>query len=72
MKEYTIQLPTGETTVQLSDEDAEKLGVKPTEPKKKAEPKAESKAAKPANKARTAADKRADAVSKSFGSKADG
>lgn len=66
MKEYTLTGSAGEYTVQLSDEEAKRLGATPVEKK------TEAKAAKPANKARTAADKKADAVSKSFGSKANG
>lgn len=63
MKEYTVTGPTGEYTVLLSDEDAKKQGATPVEKK------TEAKSAKPANKSRTASDKRADAVSKSFGNK---
>ena len=65
MKEYTVSGPTGEYTVQLSDEDAEKLGAKPVEAKKKPAP---------ANKAAAPSNKRAEAESKAFGnkSKADG
>lgn len=66
MREYTVTGPAGEYTALLSDEDAKTLNAKPVEKK------TEAKAAKPANKARTAADKKADAVSKSFGSKANG
>jgi hypothetical protein len=73
MREYTIETPSGEITVQLSDEDAKERGLKAkAEPKAKA---AANKAATPANKAveaeepRTAAQKRADVAKKGWGKK---
>ncbi|MGV0793026.1 hypothetical protein [Mycolicibacterium sp. XJ1819] len=65
LKEYDVVDPhTGrETTLQLSDEDAQRMGLTG----KDAE--AQSKAKTPANKSRTAATKRAEAESQAFGAK---
>lgn len=50
LKEYTVQTPGGETTLQLSDEDARRMGlIKASEPKSQT----------PANKAKTPANKQA-------------
>lgn len=48
MKEYTVTIGGIEHTVQLTDEDAKRLGAKPVE----------TKQAAPANKARTASNKK--------------
>lgn len=70
--EYTLELHSGPVTVLLTDEDAARRGLSRA-PKKavKAEPEPEAeveeKAAKPANKSRTAANKhRAAAVEAAF------
>ena len=70
MHEYTIHTPSGSTTVQLSDEDAAARGL--TKAHKAADPKpaqVEEKAATPANKSRTAANKRAEIVDQAFAPK---
>lgn len=59
LKPYKVERNGIETTVQLSDADAEKQGLKAA-PKSK-------QATAPANKAKTASDKRAAVSSKSFG-----
>lgn len=64
MQEYTITTDAGETTVLLSDDDAKARGLTPNEPKPK---KAASKQVSPENKQAQPSDKRAEAVSKSFG-----
>lgn len=65
MQEYKIQVPGGsETTVLLSDEEAEKRGLEPVTKKAK---KPANKQAKPENKAVEVPDKRAEAASRAFG-----
>ena len=81
MKEYTLELHSGPVTVLLSDEDAAARGLlhapkkaapKATEPKAtepEPEPEPEAKAKAPANKARTAANKRQALADQAFNSK---
>lgn len=69
MREYTIKLHSGDTTVLLSDEEAAARGLTPA-PKAKPAPESEPepKAKAPANKSRTAANKRRTAAAEaSFG-----
>jgi hypothetical protein len=61
MREYTIETPAREITVQLSDEDASQRGLKPTEGKARTMP---NKAETPEK--RTPAQKRAEVADKSF------
>jgi hypothetical protein len=62
MREYTVDTPAGEITLQLSDEDAAERGLQPTEGKARTVP---NKAEAPEK--RTAAQKRASVADKSFG-----
>jgi hypothetical protein len=57
MREYTVDTPAGEITVQLDDEEAEQRGLKP----------AKKAAAKQEPAKRSTAEKRADVANKSFG-----
>lgn len=67
LKEYRTTGPTGmEITVQLSDEDAERWGVSSSDVVKSGR-----KQAAPQNKQAQTSDKRAEAVSKSFGGNAE-
>ena len=69
MHEYVIQTHTGPVTVLLSDEDAAARGLTKVKAAPKAKPEVEVKAATPANKSRSASDKRAAAVKASFNQK---
>ncbi len=70
MKEYEFTPAGGvPTTVQLSDEEADRLGLKPKAAAKSKTP--ANKAAKPENKS-SAADKRAEAVAKSMNARPKG
>jgi hypothetical protein len=67
VKEYTYTAHSGPVTVLLSDEEARARGLLKAKPAKAAaEPVEAKQAAPPANKARTAADKRAEAVEQAF------
>ena len=66
MREYTVEGPVGEITVQLSDEEAADRGLKPHPPAPKAAT-PENKAATPPNKATGTAAKRTQAAQRSFG-----
>lgn len=68
LKEYKTVGPTGmEITVQLSDEDAERWGVSSADVVKRTP----RKQGAPQNKQAQPSDKRAEAVSKSFGGNAE-
>lgn len=63
VKRYDVEINGVQTTLQLTDEEAEARGLKPAA-------KASSKEAKaPANKSRTASTKRDEAASQAFGAK---
>lgn len=62
MREYRIDLPSGQTTVLLSDEDAAARGLTPAAD----ETEVATKAHTPANKARKPSTKRAEAAAAAF------
>lgn len=68
MKQYNVEINGVETTLQLSDEDAEARGLTTPVPEKSKT--AENKSRTTANKARTTATKRQEAVEAAFGGKA--